>query len=121
MASKDWREFIEILTDLDDGRVHEELTRKIRDVVIGARDAQQPGKLTLTITIKPDGRQFVVLPKVKAEIPTAKAGQTMFFADDKGTLRKDDPKQVPLRNVPARPTEIRSVGSDNPPSPEKGA
>lgn len=103
----DFRDFQDILTDLDDGRVHEQLTARLRDVVNGCREAQLAGSITLKITIAPDGRQFIITPKITHNIPTAKAGITMFFADENGDLRKDDPRQVPLRHVNAKPTELK--------------
>jgi hypothetical protein len=99
VSAPQFRDFQDVLTDLDDGHVHEELTARLRDLVTACRDSQQPGKLTLTINVKPDGRQFVVVPKVTAQIPTRKAGITMFFADDAGDLRRDDPRQQQLRDV----------------------
>lgn len=109
MSPRDFRDFQDILTDLDDGAVHERLTAKLRDVVNAVREAKLSGSLTLKITITPEGRQFIVNPKITANIPTAKTGITMFFADEDGDLRKDDPKQVPLKHVNARPGELRTV------------
>lgn len=107
---KDFRDFQDILTDLDDGRVHEQLTRQLRDVVSSCREAQAAGSLTLTLNVRPDGRQFVVTAKVTPKIPVAKPGLTMFFADDEGALVKADPKQIELRNVTNRaPAPLRTV------------
>lgn len=99
----DFRDFQDILTDLDEGHVHEELTRVLRDVVVGVRDAQQTGEVTLKLKIVPEGRQFIVNAAVTSKIPTRKPGITMFFADENGELRKDDPKQIPLKHVAEKP------------------
>jgi hypothetical protein len=107
--NRDFRDFQDILTDLDDGQVHERLTSKLRDVVAGCREAQLSGSLTLKITITPEGRQFIVNPKITTSIPTPKTGITMFFADERGDLRKEDPKQVSLKHVNQKPTELRTV------------
>lgn len=103
------RDFQDILTDLDDGEVHRRLTEKLRDVVNGARDANLAATLTLKLTVTPDGRQFVVNSKITTSIPTPKTSFTVFFADDQGELRKEDPKQQQLRHVPKTPTELRTV------------
>lgn len=114
------REFGEILVDLDDGQVHERLTQKLRDVVQGARDAQLAGKLTLTLTITPEGRQFIITPKITTNIPTPKTGVSMFFADNDGTLTKSDPKQIELRNVTSKPpTKLREVAPIAAPQPSQ--
>lgn len=101
--TNDIRDFQDILTDLDDGHVHEELTRVLRDVVRGVREANAAGSITLKISLKPEGRQFVVNADVTSKIPTRKPSASVFFATDDGDLRKDDPKQVPLRNVDTKP------------------
>lgn len=99
----DFRDFQDILTDLDDGHVHEELTHQLREVVRACRTAKRAGSLTLKIDIRPEGeRQFVINASVKPNIPTPKPGITMFFASDEGDLRKEDPKQIPLKHVDQR-------------------
>lgn len=108
----EFRDFIEIIADLDDGRVVEEMTRQLREVVRAARSSQKKGSLVLKIDIEPDGRQFIVNAQVKPTIPTPTPGMTMFFANDDGDLRKDDPKQVPLKHVGAKPEALRTVGGE---------
>lgn len=106
----EFRDFQDILTDLDEGRVHEELTHQLREVVRAVRKSNRAGKLTLTIDLRMEGRQFVVNANVKPTIPTPKPGFTMFFADDEGDLRQEDPKQVPLKHIGDRPAApLRTV------------
>jgi hypothetical protein len=108
------RDFQDVLTDLDDGQLHEELTRQLREVVRACRAAKQPGALTLKINIRPEGeKQLVVNAKVTPTIPAIKPNMTMFFASPDGDLLKDDPKQLPLKHVPMKPEPLRTLGSDN--------
>jgi hypothetical protein len=107
----DFRDFQDILTDLDDGNLHRELTAKLREVVRGVVAAKQPGALTIKLNVRMDGeRQIVVNAKVTPTIPAAKPGMTMFFADESGDLRKEDPKQQPLRHLDrATPAPLRTL------------
>ena len=106
----EFRDFQDILTDLDAGSVHNQLTHRLREVVLAvqaATEAGQPlcGELTLKLTVKPEGtRQLIIVPKITAKLPQLKQGITMFFADKKGDLVKEDPKQLPLREAVGRAT-----------------
>jgi hypothetical protein len=104
------RDFVDVLTDLDDGHVHEELTAKLHEVVQAVIKSRQAGALTLKISVRLEGeRQLVVNAKVTPTIPAAKPGFTMFFHDEAGGLRKDDPRQIPMRYVATPPQPLRTV------------
>jgi hypothetical protein len=107
----EFRDFQDILTDLDDGNVHRELTAKLREVVRGVLAAKQPGALTIKLSVRLEGeRQIVVNAKVTPTIPAAKPGMTMFFPDESGDLRKEDPKQQPLRHLDrTTPAALRTL------------
>lgn len=108
---QEFRSFVDIISDLDDGQVAEEMTRQLREVVRAARSAQKKASVTLKIDVEPDGKQFIVNASVKPTIPTPTPGRTMFFANDDGDLRKDNPNQLPLKNVGDKPaTPLRTVG-----------
>jgi hypothetical protein len=105
------RSFIEILDDLSDGDVSLRLTDELRRCVNGARRADKSAKLTLTLTIEPDDRLFVVTAKIKADIPTPGTSMTALYATEEGELRKEDPRQQQLKHVPVKPTgPLRTVG-----------
>jgi len=109
----EFRSFIEVVGDLDDGRVVEEMTHQLREVVRAARSAKKKASVTLKIDVTPDGdRQFIVNATVKPTIPTPTPGMTMFFATESGELRKDDPKQLPLKDVGKPAAPLRSIGGD---------
>jgi hypothetical protein len=104
------RDFVDVLTDLDDGHVHEELTAKLHEVVRAVIASKQAGALTLKISVRLEGeRQLVVNAKVTPMVPAAKQGFTMFFTDENGGLRKDDPRQLPIRYVATTPQPLRTV------------
>jgi hypothetical protein len=102
--------FTSVLGQLDDGKVAEELTRQLREVVRACEASKQNGAINLKLTIKPEGRQFIIDSKITPTVPAVKPELSMFFADEDGSLRKDDPKQVPLRHVDVKPSgPLRSV------------
>lgn len=115
MIKNEFRSFVEIISDLDDGRVVEELTHQLREVVRAARVSEKKGSVTLKIDIEPDGRQFIINASVKPTIPTPTPGMTMFFASDDGDLIKEDPKQEKLKHVDVKPSgPLRTVGGGAP-------
>jgi uncharacterized protein YfdQ (DUF2303 family) len=73
------RDFVSILGDLSDGDVSLRLTEALRSCVNGARRAEKDAKLTLTLTISPDDRLFVVTAKIKADIPTPGTSMTALY------------------------------------------
>lgn len=106
----DTRDFVDVLTDLDDGHVHEELTAKLHEVVRGVIASRQPGALTLKLSVRLEGeRQLVVNARVTPTVPAAKPGFTMFFTDEAGALRREDPRQMPMRYVVEPPQPLRTV------------
>jgi hypothetical protein len=94
------RDFQDILTDLDNGRVHEQLSEIWPRVVKAVRENNAPGSITLTLTAKLDrGAMAVVASKITTKMPHPSAASTLFYSDEEGNLSKNDPKQLPLKNV----------------------
>lgn len=106
------RDFQDVLTDLDDGRVHEQLTELWPQVVRAVRETNKPGALTLTLALKYDrGAMIVVTPKVTTKMPAPSTSPTLFYADDEGNLTRNDPKQIPLKVLnPPTPITARKDG-----------
>lgn len=96
------RDFQDVLTDLDDGRVHEQLTKIWPEVVRAVRETNKPGSLTLTLHAKVErGTMVVVVPKVTTKLPAPGVSPTLFYTDEEGNVHRNDPKQLPLKNVTA--------------------
>ena len=102
------REFIDILTDLDDGNVNIQLTKLLPEVVRAVMETQKSGSLTLTLNVKPEKRMAVVKADIKTKIPAPANEATIFFTTEEGDLRRDDPRQQVLRNVLATPAPERA-------------
>lgn len=96
------RAFNAVLADLSGGRVHESLTDQLSELVTAVLETGKSGKISLEVTVKPNGVGAVLTnAKVKATIPEATAGDTVFFATAGGDLVRNDPRQaeIPLRAV----------------------
>lgn len=99
------RDFQDILTDLDDGRVHEQLGELWRKVVQAVKETNKPAELTLKLTAKLErGTMVVVVPKVSSKLPAPATSPTLFYTDDEGNVHRNDPKQQTLKIVtPIKP------------------
>lgn len=105
-------DFISILADLDDGNVVNNLTEQLRRITLGVLDTKKSGSVTLKVDVRNEGRTLVVKASVSAKVPQPETESTTFFADDKGYLSKDNPKQQPLKGMPAKdpvPLPLRSI------------
>lgn len=100
------RDFQDVLTDIDSGRLHEQLTALWPEVVKASRDTNKPASLTLTLTVTPgSGPMVSVSPKVSTKRPAPAASAQLFYTDDFGNATKDDPRQQKLKVV--EPTPIK--------------
>jgi hypothetical protein len=96
------RDFQDVLTDLDDGKVHEQLTKLWPEVVRAVRETNKAGTITLQLTAKLErGTMVVVVPKVTTKLPAPATSPTLFYTDEEGNVHRNDPKQLPLKNVTA--------------------
>lgn len=101
------RDFQDVLTDLDDGEVHRQLTELWPQVVRAVRETNKVGAMTLTLTAKLErGTMVVVVPKVTTKMPAPATGPTLFYTDEEGNLTRNDPKQQTLKVV----TQIKPQG-----------
>jgi len=101
------RDFMDVLTDIDGGRLHEQLSELYPEVVKSAVETNKPATLTLTLTVSSSGGPMVqVTPKVTTKRPAPSAGAQLFYTDDNGNTTKDDPRQQKLK-VLSDPTSIK--------------
>lgn len=88
------RAFVDILQELDKGRVSELLDQKLLQVSSAAEESGQPGTVIVKLKIKPAGDgSAVVGAEIKAEIPHKPTGGTEYFFD-RGVLRSTNPNQL---------------------------
>lgn len=107
------RDFQDVLTDLDSGELHRQLTEELAIVVAACRGTRKAGTLTLKISVKPEGEKMIVGGEVTTKVPKGATMATMFFASDDGQLTRDDPRQLPLKHVPKAPENLRRLREEN--------
>lgn len=92
------RSFVQYLMDIGGGRLVNELTQQMRDLINGVRDTQKSGSLTLTLKVVPTRApgMFEVLDTVTLKEPKMPAGASVFFSDEEGYLYRRDPQQPEL-------------------------
>lgn len=106
------------LQEQRNGALHTELSEALAEVAAAALEHNKPGKVTLTISVKPAavGQPTVfVADEVKTVIPQAEKPTSLFFADGRGNLTRRDPRQaeLPLRDVSAPDAKpLRRAGND---------
>lgn len=97
------REFIDILTDLDDGEVNIMLSKELPRVVAAVMETGRAGSLTLKIDIKREKRMAIVKASVSTKIPAPDSESSIFYTTEDGDLCREDPRQLALRDIPANP------------------
>lgn len=105
------REFIDILTDLDNGEVHNQLTTLLPETTAAVMATGKAGAITLTLKLTKQGNMCVLHADVKAKKPAPATDATLFFVDADGCLRRDDPRQQELKGLDPLPqsAELRTV------------
>lgn len=112
MTQEQKNDFQDILTDLDSGETHRQLGEALRRVVMGVCDTRQKGELALKLSIRMEGQQVVVVPAITSKIPQPKTEATIFYPSKGGDLSLENKKQLPLKNVPTKPANLRSLPTD---------
>lgn len=90
------RPFTDVLRDMRRGRVVDAATEQLNELVRAVRETNKSGTLTLTLTIKPNGRgdnAIIAQAKVGTSTPKADLPDALFYADEDGNLLRDDPTQ----------------------------
>ena len=96
------RPFPDMLAELAYGQTLDVLTEEMAEVVNAVRTTGKAGRLTLELTVKPNGAHGVAITdKITAKRPRDDRGESLFFIDRDGGLHRNDPRQteLPLRQV----------------------
>lgn len=96
------RSFAGFLKNQRRGELEKELSEAIAGLVSDVRAQGKAGKLTLTIGIKPLPKvqgAFTVSDDIKVAAPARPRGESIFYAEEDGTLTRDDPRQRRLPGV----------------------
>lgn len=91
------RPFSDTLREMSGGSVLDDLTQKLDEAVEATLMTHKVSKVSLEVTIKPNGENSVTLSdKVKAMIPEPARGDSIFFVKD-GELTRKDPRQQEMK------------------------
>jgi len=91
--------FAHTLTEIAHGDLAEQASENLAELIKTAHATGKSGKLTLTIDIKPRGRdsgQVEVTGSVKPSCPIPDIAPSMFFITEDGGLAKENPRQMKL-------------------------
>lgn len=97
------------LNQLRNGGAALEASELLSECVNIARETGKAAELTVTIKIKPDGRdsgQYFLEEKIVAKLPKPERGKTLFFGTPEGNLTRENPRQQSL--------ELKSVDDPKP-------
>lgn len=95
-----------------------EIDEKVAKLVCSVLATGKSGTLTYKIKISRNGGKGVkVEDEVSVKEPKLETGISFFFADENGTLTRNDPRQmnIPFRPVPDEQAEPRQVPADKKP------
>lgn len=116
------RAFSVILGELEDGALHAELSRQLRELVAAiSTHAEQytrgSGSLTFTLRLtKERGGPIAVDCDVATKAPKAARARSHFWETKGHNLTPNDPRQqkLPLREVRDPSREVREPGAEQP-------
>ncbi|MGH3376015.1 MAG: hypothetical protein ACRDP6_14850 [Actinoallomurus sp.] len=118
-APEQVRPFAAVIQEINNGDFADQLGRDILALVNAVRDRSRKGSLTVKFEVSPrkgNTNALNLVGRRDLKLPQEEPIESVFFADARGNLLRDDPRQLalPLREVskPAHATnpEIRKVG-----------
>ena len=110
--------FVALLASKTGGVTLSEIDEKVAKLVLTVLATGKSGTLTYKIKISRNGGKGVkVEDEVSVKEPKLETGISFFFADENGTLTRNDPRQmnIPFRPVPDEQAEPRQVPADKKP------
>jgi hypothetical protein len=82
------------MRDIKKGRLVEEATAALAEVVRSVDELQKPGSITITLTVKPgDGNEKTIVAMLAIKKPAREIPPAIFFSDADGDLHREDPAQ----------------------------
>lgn len=91
---------IEALSILRKGKLVTEAQEKLHALVKACSETGKKGKLVITVTVGAAEDSTVALTgKVSSQLPEPASASTIFYADDNGSLYREDPRQPELPEI----------------------
>lgn len=102
-----------MLMDLRGGVTLSELDEQLSKLVNAVCDTGKKGELTLKLLVRPAGssdtRALILEDQVKVKLPELARGSSIFFADERSRLTRQDPRQMQLDDVKEVPQDLPTV------------
>ncbi|MDR3438985.1 hypothetical protein [Telmatospirillum sp.] len=113
----DIRAFSTLVSQLEDGQLHADLTTQIQDLVATLQDhahehgGKPAGKITLTIDMKYADGVFDVQADYKITAPKTARRRTVLWATPDNNLSRANPHQqeLPLRSVDTATGAVKAI------------
>jgi hypothetical protein len=87
----------DIMRDIRKGRLVEEATASLAELVRSVDEVGKAGSLTITLTVKPgEGAEKSIHPTIAVKKPVKEIKEAIFFSDADGDLHRVDPAQSEL-------------------------
>jgi hypothetical protein len=106
--------FTDFLRDIRKGRVVDDATVKLAQVVRAVQEHGKAGSLTLTLSVSPqagDKGIVTITPSLSAKLPEASIPNAIFYVDAEGGLSREDPNQGDfIRDAATLTGGVRTVG-----------
>lgn len=95
---------LDIFAQLRRGRMKNDLTNALHEVVAGVTNTGKKGKLVIELTIEPlknDKTQVDVTDVIVTKVPQLSLPSSRFFVTDDQNLSRDDPQQEQIGGLSA--------------------
>lgn len=100
-----FKPFVNTLTSLRFGSLHEELTDALGELTQQCSSTGKAGEIHLTLKLKPGkGGQIEVIDDIKVKAPKPERGSSIMFTTPEGNLQREDPRQMSF-------SELKTVGT----------
>lgn len=96
MSEKAIQPFDQVLRQINHGRLIDELTDEMTEVLQRVAETGCAGALNLKIKFVPHKNQIEVKAEIKGSLPQPIRPLSLFFLNEDGGLTRDDPLQKPL-------------------------
>ena len=112
-------EFVDVLMRQGNGATNQELSAELREIVQRVKSTGKAGTLTLALRVEliKSTNSIVVTDTIRAKKPEYDRPSSVFFADLKGNLLRDNPDQptiFDLAEVPTpTPAAVVTIGGDH--------
>ena len=114
MSIKAIRPFDEVLRQINNGRLVDEITDEMTEVISAVRSTGRPGKITVTLSLHPRGpnnEQMEIRPIIKGAAPELGRPISLFYVNDDNGLQRDDPIQNPLPGIASVASATETEGA----------